>query len=220
MTTGDYDPNAYGPSGGTPPPPPGPAGYPPPPLGGYPPPPPPPGPAGGFPPPPPGAPGYPPPQPYGQPGYGAYPPPVPGGSGQPGGVWIRLGARVIDWIITGIAVFLISLPFWGSDSYSFIAGVVLALIPFAYFVGFEVSQGWTPGKKILGLRVQGPGGAAKPSAQQSAIRNSFMLLSIIPFVGPLLGFIAEIVIGVTINNSPTKQGKHDELAGGTQVLQG
>ncbi|WP_179469578.1 RDD family protein [Mycolicibacterium vinylchloridicum] len=220
MTTGDYDPNAYGPPGGYPPPPPTgqPGSYPPP--SSYPPPPPA-GPAGGYPPPPPqGAPGYPPPQQFGGPGYGGgYPPPVPG-AGQPGGVWIRLGARVIDWIITGIVVFLVSLPFWGSDSYSFIAGVVLALIPFAYFVGFEVSQGWTPGKKILGLRVQGPGGAAKPTAQQSAIRNSFMLLSIIPFVGPLLGFVAEIVIGVTINNSPTKQGKHDELAGGTQVLQG
>jgi hypothetical protein len=25
---------------------------------------------------------------------------------------------------------------------------------------------------------------------------------------------------VTINGSPTKQGKHDELAGGTQVIKG
>lgn len=219
MTTGDYDPNAYGPPGGNPPPP-GPPAYPPPPPGGYPPPPPPPGPAGGYPPPPPGAPGYPPPQPYGQPGYGAYPPPVPGGAGQPGGVWIRLGARVIDWIITGIVIFLISLSFYASDSYGIVAGVISGLVPFAYFVGFEVSQGWTLGKKILGLRVHGPGGAAKPTAQQSAIRNSFMLLSIVPWVGWLLHLIADVIIGVTINKSPTGQGKHDELAGGTQVVQG
>ncbi|MBB3603654.1 putative RDD family membrane protein YckC [Mycolicibacterium sp. BK556] len=211
MTTGDYDPNAYGPPGGYPPPPPTgqPGSYPPPPSS-YPP-----------PPPPQGAPGYPPPQQFGGPGYGGdYPPPVPSGAGQPGGVWIRFAARLIDWIITGIVVFLISLPFWGTDTYSYIGGVVLALVPFAYFVGLEVSQGATLGKKILKLQVHGPGGAAKPTAQQSAIRNSFMLLSIIPFVGPLLGFIAEIVIGVTINSSPTKQGKHDELAGGTQVVQG
>jgi hypothetical protein len=32
--------------------------------------------------------------------------------------------------------------------------------------------------------------------------------------------IAIIVIAVTINSSPTKQGKHDELAGGTQVVKG
>ncbi|SBS70279.1 RDD domain containing protein [uncultured Mycobacterium sp.] len=219
MTTGDYDPNAYGPPGGNPPPPPGPPGYPPPP-GSYPPPPPPPGPAGAYPPPPPGVPGYPPPPPYGQPGYGGYPPPVPGGVGQPGGVWIRLGARVIDWILTGIVVFLISLSFYASDSYGILAGVVSGLVPFAYFVGFEVSQGWTPAKKLLGLQVHGPGGAAKPTAQQSAIRNSFMLLSVIPWVGWLLHLIACVIIGVTINNSPTRQGKHDELAGGTQVVQG
>jgi len=36
----------------------------------------------------------------------------------------------------------------------------------------------------------------------------------------LLAIIAYIVIAVTINASPTKQGKHDELAGGTQVVKG
>ncbi|GAY16036.1 RDD family protein [Mycobacterium sp. shizuoka-1] len=127
---------------------------------------------------------------------------------------------MIDWIITGIVVALISIPFYANDNYGYVAGVLVALLPFAYFVGFEVSQGWTPGKKLLGLQVHGPGGAGKPTAQQSAIRNSFMLLSLIPWVGWLLGLAAEIVIGVTINKSPTKQGKHDELAGGTQVVKG
>ena len=98
--------------------------------------------------------------------------------------------------------------------------MISGLLPFVYFVGFEVSQGWTPAKKLLGLRVHGPGGAAKPTVQQSAIRNAFMLLSVIPWVGWLLGLIADIVIAVTINSSPTKQGKHDELAGGTQVVKG
>jgi len=36
----------------------------------------------------------------------------------------------------------------------------------------------------------------------------------------LLAFVAMIVIAVTITGSPTKQGKHDELAGGTQVVKG
>jgi predicted PurR-regulated permease PerM len=44
------------------------------------------------------------------------------------------------------------------------------------------------------------------------------LLPIIPIVGGLLGVIAIVVIAVTINGSPTKQGKHDQLAGGTQVV--
>jgi uncharacterized RDD family membrane protein YckC len=91
---------------------------------------------------------------------------------------------------------------------------------FIYFVAFENTQGWTPGKKLLGLSVRGPGGAAKPTLQQSAIRNLFTVLAIIPFVGGLLAFIAIIVIAVTIYGSPTKQGRHDEIAGGTQVVKG
>jgi hypothetical protein len=68
--------------------------------------------------------------------------------------------------------------------------------------------------------VQGPAGAPKPDLSQSAIRNAFTLLPVVPFVGGQLAFIAIVVIAVTINGSPTKQGTHDELAGGTQVLKG
>ena len=57
-------------------------------------------------------------------------------------------------------------------------------------------------------------------AQQAAIRNVWTLLNIVPFIGGLLTLVAVIVIAVTINGSPTKQGKHDELAGGTQVVKG
>jgi uncharacterized RDD family membrane protein YckC len=133
-------------------------------------------------------------------------------------VWIRFAARLVDGILTLIVVLLITLPMRSADSYGIVAGVISGLLPFAYFVGFEVSQGWTPAKKLLGLQVHGPGGAAKPTVQQSAIRNAFMLLAIIPWVGWVLSLIANVIIAVTINSSPTKQGKHDELAGGTQVV--
>jgi hypothetical protein len=76
------------------------------------------------------------------------------------------------------------------------------------------------GQEAVGTQRPGPAGAPKPTAQQSAIRNSWTLLNIIPFVGGLLTIVAVIVIAVTINGSPTKQGKHDELAGGTQVVKG
>lgn len=138
---------------------------------------------------------------------------------EPGGLLPRFLARLIDGIIVGIVGYAVvfALQF---QSNIMVTGLFTGLLTFAYFLAFEVTQGWTPGKKILGLSVRGPGGAAKPDARQSAIRNAFTLLSIIPFVGGLLAFIAMIVIAVTINSSPTKQGKHDELAGGTQVLKG
>jgi uncharacterized RDD family membrane protein YckC len=138
---------------------------------------------------------------------------------EPGGLLPRFLARLIDGIIVGIVGYIVvfALQF---QSNIIVTGLFTGLLTFVYFVAFEVTQGWTPGKKILGLSVHGPAGAAKPDARQSAIRNAFTLLSIIPFVGGLLAFIAIIVIAVTINSSPTKQGKHDELAGGTQVVKG
>jgi len=66
-------------------------------------------------------------------------------------------------------------------------GLFTGLLTFLYFLGIRDHQGWTPGKKILGLSVHGPGGAPKPTAQQSRIRNSWTLLSIIPFVSACWG---------------------------------
>ena len=156
-----------------------------------------------------------PPQP-GQYGYpGSYPPP--GGSTNPGGLGLRFAARFIDGIIVGIVGWIIVFAL-DSASNVMITGLFTGLLTFIYYVAFEVTQGWTPAKKLLGLSVHGPAGAAKPTAAQSAIRNSWTLLPIIPFIGGLLGIVAIVVIAVTINGSPTKQGKHDELAGGTQVV--
>lgn len=226
MTTGDQDPNAYGQPSGFPPPPPAnpygeqvPPGYPPAP--GYPPP-----PVGGYPPP--AAPfpqmggGYPPPpNPYAPTGgyHPGYPQVGYGYASNPGGLGIRFGARIIDGLLVGIVSGVLAALFGSSDNIM-VTGLFTGLLMFVYFVAMEVTQGRTVGKMLLGMHVRGPGGAPKPDFKQSAIRNAFTLLPIIPYVGGLLGVIAIIVIAVTISNSPTKQGKHDEMAGGTQVVKG
>ncbi len=147
--------------------------------------------------------------------YGAYPP----AHGHPGGLLIRFFARLIDGVIVGIVGFILA---FATDTMSniMVTGLFTGLLTFGYFLLFEVTQGSTPGKKLLGLSVRGADGLPKPDAKQSAIRNAFTLLPIVPFVGGLLGVVAIIVIAVTISGSPTKQGKHDELAGGTAVVKG
>jgi uncharacterized RDD family membrane protein YckC len=155
------------------------------------------------------------PGPYGEPS--GHPPPS--GGQEPGGLGLRFVARLIDGVIVGVVAFVLALAI-DSVTNVWITGLFSGLLTFIYFVAFETTQGWTPGKKLLGLSVHGPGGAPKPDIQQSAIRNSWTLLNIVPFVGGLLSLVAIIVIAVTINSSPTKQGKHDELAGGTQVVKG
>ncbi len=146
----------------------------------------------------------------------SYPPPFPAGL-EPGGLVVRFFARLIDGIIVGVVSFLLSF-FTDTLSSVWVTGLFTGLLMFAYFLAFETAQGWTPGKRVLGLRVHGPGGAPKPTAQQAAIRNIWTLFPIVPFVGGLLAFAAMIVIAVTISGSPTKQGKHDDFAGGTQVV--
>ena len=155
------------------------------------------------------------PGPSGEPG--GYPPPS--GGQEPAGLGVRFVARLIDGIIVNIVAFILAFAIHAQSSY-WVTGLFSGLLTFLYFLAFETTQGWTPGKKLLGLTVHGPGGSSKPDLQQSAIRNSWTLLNIIPFIGGLLTLIAVIVIAVTINGSPTKQGKHDELAGGTQVVKG
>ncbi|MGV0837897.1 RDD family protein [Mycolicibacterium thermoresistibile] len=153
---------------------------------------------------------------YGQPypgPYGGYPPGP--GPAAPGPLVTRFFARLID----GIFVMIIAavLPF-AFDADIWVTGMFSGAAMFVYFLAFEITAGWTPGKKLLGLSVRGAGGAAKPDPKQSAIRNAFTLLPIIPIIGGLLAVIAYIVIAVTIGASSTKQGKHDRLAGGTQVV--
>jgi uncharacterized RDD family membrane protein YckC len=137
---------------------------------------------------------------------------------RPGRLGVRFFARLIDGILVNIVAFLLSIFLFDSDYWFLVTGLFSGVLMFGYFVIFEVSQGSTPGKRLLGLAVHGPGGAPKPDVPQSAIRNSFTLLAVVPYIGELLAFIAYVIIAVTISGSPTKQGKHDELAGGTQVV--
>ena len=155
------------------------------------------------------------------------PPPATGE--EPGGLGVRLGARIIDGIIVFIVAMIIGflltlVTTYSQNSFLFalINGIISGVLTFVYFVILETQQGATIGKKLLGLSVRGPDGTSKPTVQQSAIRNLWTLFPIIPpqFVGGALNLIAVIWIAVTINSSPTKQGIHDTLAGGTRVVKG
>ena len=88
----------------------------------------------------------------------------------------RFLARLIDGIIVGVVSLVLFLVTDTLSNY-WVTGLFTGLLTFVYFLAFEITQGWTPGKKLLGLRVHGPGGAPKPTAQQSAIRNAWTLLS-------------------------------------------
>jgi uncharacterized RDD family membrane protein YckC len=105
-----------------------------------------------------------------------------------------------------------------------ISGVITAALYLGYFTLMESRNGQTLGKMLLKLQTQGPDGAT-PTTEQALKRNFWValgILGVIPVVGAPIGGLAElvivIVIAVTISNSPTRQGWHDNLAGGTKVV--
>ena len=70
-------------------------------------------------------------------------------------------------------------------------------------------------------------GWAGPSLRAAVIRNSPQVLAnfgavsgsaVIDGVLGLVGFVVCVAIGITIAESPTRQGFHDRLAGGTFVV--
>ncbi len=221
------DPNVPPPPGGEPPggqpPVPPPPPPPPPPPGGAPPPPPPPPPGGGAPPPPPG-------------GFTPPPPPPPGGGGfqqyQPGATgrgipelglaqdepWKRIVARLIDNILLGIPLLILSGVFLSTslddcvreDVFTivcepsvadlFLFGLLNTILYLAYFIGFTAFLGATPGKMIFGLKVVKADGSP-PDLQTAAMRaaadGALVALSILPFAfSRFLGSIG--LLGISI----------------------
>jgi len=193
-------------------------------------------PTGQAPPPPP----PPPPPAYTQPapGYGD-PVQAAAGIGQPADLLMRFLARLIDGILLAIVQGLIvggiivAVVMGESGGYGFgpgssiAAGLVSAVLGTAlnigYFAYMESSRGQTVGKMLLKLETRGPGGG-HPTLEQAVKRNAFYaigLASWIPVLGIFAGLAelaAVIYIAVTINSSPTKQGWHDQFAGGTSVI--
>ncbi|MFC4376720.1 RDD family protein [Nocardia halotolerans] len=160
--------------------------------------------------------------PYGQAAYPADPYGQQGFAGvQPADLGIRIGARVIDNLIIGIPLSIVlTLILGAGNTGQLIAGALISLAVYGYFVAMEVTQGTTLGKKILGLRVVAPGGAPNLTPEQSLKRNLFTVVSVVPCIGQLVGLGLTIYIMVTISQDPNKQGWHDKFAGGTQVVKG
>jgi uncharacterized RDD family membrane protein YckC len=166
---------------------------------------------------------------------------APVGVGQPADLLMRFLARLIDYIIlivvTGILGGIIVAAIWGASgggvlgfgtggvyAARVVSSVLGAVIYLGYFALMEARNGQTLGKMLLKLQTQGPDGQ-RPSLEMAVRRNFWValgILGVIPYVGGLIGNLAElvimIVIAVTINNSPTRQGWHDHLAGGTKVI--
>jgi uncharacterized RDD family membrane protein YckC len=136
------------------------------------------------------------------------------------GAGVRLAARFVDGLVLFIPTLVITAPISGgvqvgspnSDTKQAIATAIAVVLAYGYFVLAESIRGTTVGKAAFGIDVRTAQGS--PTVEQSAKRNSFMLLSIVPTViGGLLSIAAAIAIAISISQDPRGQGYHDRFAG-------
>lgn len=145
----------------------------------------------------------------------------------------RFLARLIDGVLLGIVMFALIIPIFvvaifgaaanvggfggGFGAAGLLTGILIAAIVVGYFALMESMRGQTVGKMIMKLKTQGPDGE-NPSFEMAIKRNIWNAISIIPIIGNVAQLATVIYIAVTISQSDTNTGWHDEFAGGTRVV--
>lgn len=135
----------------------------------------------------------------------------PGAGPVGGGLAKRFGARIIDGLIVGIPVGLVLIFGMGFDPAGYVYSILTAVLNLAYFVFLESSQGGTLGKRLLSMTVTSVAGQ-RISAEQAFRRNWWLLLGLVPVIGPLASLGITIYIAVTISGDPANRGFHDKMA--------
>ena len=153
--------------------------------------------------------------------------PTPEASGSPtegtrprhAGVWVRVGANLIDLIILGIPVLLIVSPILGAEARaegarvsladfynieSLVNAILLTVLTILLWVNWD---GRTPGKKVLRLRIVSCPGY-EPFRYGTATLRAVLGLTGAATVG--LGYV---VMAVMIAARDDNRGYHDLIAG-------
>lgn len=130
-----------------------------------------------------------------------------------GSIPSRLAARLID----ALALALAAAAMGSFIGFGFGWLLTSASLVVLYFVMMDVLCGATLGKFVMRLRVIGPTGLP-PTLRQALTREAFTVVGAVPYVGRLLAIGVWAWILLSVRSSTRGQGKHDLLAGGTQVV--
>lgn len=159
------------------------------------------------------------------------PPPPPGGmaaAGAPdakfGTVGVRIGAAIIDAVISGILLLAIFVPIIltaddASATSISLGGIVIGLVYWAFYAVFLVAQfGGTPGKLILGLRITEEDGETPVGYRGAAMRSIPGLLgNALGNLGGLISFGFAIASIFMVNSDDERRSAYDRI-GGTRVV--
>lgn len=131
----------------------------------------------------------------------------------------RILARVLDAVIVGIPASLLlavmglpapTIGLGGTDAWA--QSAITAGVWFVYYVAFEAVSGATFAKRIMNMRVVSEAEEAA-GLGPAALRNSWILLGLIPAIGGLLLLGVMLWIVVSVSRSETRTGIHDRIAG-------
>lgn len=148
------------------------------------------------------------------------------------GVWVRIGATLLD----GLVSLIITAPFlipWFSDLIDQIdAGVpaeeIDSAVPTSFLIaGLGVTVvyvlmvaflGGTPGKLMLGLRITTEDGVTTPPGlRRGVLRSVPQFASAVPVIGPLISIAFVVLSVVWINTTYERTSAYDRIAG-TRVV--
>ena len=113
------------------------------------------------------------------------------------GFWLRLGAGIIDGVALGLIGWII-IHVFGSAIIYVVAEIVIEV---AYFVGFWVWRGQTPGKMMVGIKII--------RTDSSPITLSYAFLR---YLGYIVSVLTLFVGFIWIAFDSRKQGIHDKIA--------
>jgi uncharacterized RDD family membrane protein YckC len=122
--------------------------------------------------------------------------------------WHRIGARIIDGFIVGIAAFVIVIALVigtfdaDTDDARDIAGPLIAvgLLAVIYEVAFIALKGATPGKMIVGIRVIRQDGTSPPGWQAAILRYLPNAVGAVPARGPISVIAGLLSFGLLVTS--------------------
>ena len=143
------------------------------------------------------------------------PPPLNESSDQLASVGQRALAQVLDGLIIGLPLFLLTLSFGGdltdteNSTLAWLTVLWLGVSLF-YSTAFVAISGATPGKRIMKLRVVNRDDGSPVNWTYAAVRA---LVPTVAGVVPVIGFALNIAVYVRAFFHPYRQGLHDAAAG-------
>lgn len=130
------------------------------------------------------------------------------------GAGLRLGMMLLDGLAASMLTGVLAAAFGAED---FAGWLLVSLAGLAYFLGFEVYTGASPVKHLFGYEVRDSATGGKLSLEQSAKRQWWRIINIVPGIGSLIALVGMIVIGSSINPANQYIGVHDRWAGAEVV---